>query len=98
MVTFYEALPRGPAPKPKIRGFTDWYHQKYMGENESAMRKDYLRRVLFSYDSYCSTAIVHVVGFLMAIGYAQNYYFHLSELRLEVAISWRTRLIRSRTP
>ena len=39
MVTFYEALPKGPAPKPKVRGPVDWYHQKYMADNESAMRK-----------------------------------------------------------
>jgi hypothetical protein len=23
------------------------------------------------------TALVHVIGFLIALGYAQNYYFHL---------------------
>lgn len=39
MVTFYEALPKGPAPKTKPRGPMDWYQQKYMGDNESAMRK-----------------------------------------------------------
>nr|POE51790.1 atp synthase subunit f, mitochondrial [Quercus suber] len=60
VVSFYEKLPRGPAPAPKASGLLSWYSLKYMtGRNASA------------------APIFHVVGGLLLIGYAQNYYFHL---------------------
>ncbi|KAK5117390.1 hypothetical protein LTR62_006008 [Meristemomyces frigidus] len=60
VVSFYEKLPRGPAPTPKARGPLEWYSLRYMsGRNPSVM------------------PIVHIVGAFIALGYAQNYYFHL---------------------
>ncbi|KAK5014928.1 ATP synthase f chain, mitochondrial precursor, partial [Cryomyces antarcticus] len=66
VVSFYEKLPRGPAPDPKPRGLLGRYQARYMGKNPSAMR-------MIPHDR----AIVHVIGGLMLIGYIQNYYFHL---------------------
>lgn len=31
---------------------------------------------------HCCVAIIHALGFLLVIGYAQNYYFHLRTLNL----------------
>ncbi|KAJ9627695.1 ATP synthase f chain, mitochondrial precursor [Taxawa tesnikishii (nom. ined.)] len=59
VVSFYEKLPRGPAPEVKPRGFLQRYQARYMGKNPSAM------------------PLVHIIGGLILIGYAQNYYFHL---------------------
>ncbi|PQE16310.1 hypothetical protein CJF32_00006199 [Rutstroemia sp. NJR-2017a WRK4] len=59
VVSFYEKLPRGPAPEIKAKGLLGRYQAKYFGKNDSA------------------TPIIHVLAFLVAIGYAQNYYFHL---------------------
>ncbi|KAF2859879.1 hypothetical protein K470DRAFT_271161 [Piedraia hortae CBS 480.64] len=60
VVSFYEKLPRGPAPQPKPRNLLHRYQLRYMtGRNASAM------------------PLVHVIGTLMVLGYAQNYYFHL---------------------
>ncbi|TKA62476.1 hypothetical protein B0A49_07012 [Cryomyces minteri] len=66
VVSFYEKLPRGPAPDPKPRGLLGRYQARYMGKNPSAMR-------MIPHDR----AIVHVIGGLMLLGYIQNYYFHL---------------------
>ncbi|KAM3067237.1 ATP synthase f chain, mitochondrial precursor [Clarireedia jacksonii] len=59
VVSFYEKLPRGPAPEIKPKGLMGRYQAKYFGKNASG------------------TPIIHVLAFLVAIGYAQNYYFHL---------------------
>ncbi|KAG9193123.1 hypothetical protein G6011_03158 [Alternaria panax] len=59
VVSFYEKLPRGPAPEPEAKGLLGRYQKKYMGKNPSGR------------------PLVHVIGFLIALGYAQNYYFHL---------------------
>lgn len=83
VVSFYEKLPRGPAPEPRARGPIQWYQLKYMsGKNPSAMR------TFASSTNRCGDwtrggkangepAIVHIIGGLMLLGYAQNYYFHL---------------------
>jgi F-type H+-transporting ATPase subunit f len=40
VVSFYEKLPRGPAPAPKARGLLERYSLRYMtGRNPSAMRE-----------------------------------------------------------
>ncbi|KAL5117931.1 hypothetical protein ACEQ8H_004250 [Pleosporales sp. CAS-2024a] len=59
VVSFYEKLPRGPAPEPEAQGLLGRYQKKYFGKNASAR------------------PLVHVIGALIAFGYAQNYYFHL---------------------
>ncbi|KAF2838821.1 mitochondrial F1F0 ATP synthase-like protein subunit F [Patellaria atrata CBS 101060] len=59
IVSFYEKLPRGPAPEPQAKGLLARYRKRYFGKNPSA------------------APIVHVIGGLILIGYAQNYYFHL---------------------
>ncbi|GAB7355972.1 hypothetical protein MBLNU459_g6604t1 [Dothideomycetes sp. NU459] len=59
VVSFYERLPRGPAPETKPKGFLQKYQARHFGKNPSAM------------------PLVHVIGGLILIGYAQNYYFHL---------------------
>jgi len=38
VVSFYESLPRGPAPEPKPRGLLAWYQAKYFGNKPSPMR------------------------------------------------------------
>jgi len=40
VVNFYEKLPRGVAPEPKVTGLLSWYQKKYFGKNPSAARKD----------------------------------------------------------
>ncbi|KAJ9644730.1 ATP synthase f chain, mitochondrial precursor [Coniosporium tulheliwenetii] len=37
VVSFYEKLPRGPAPEPKPKGLLQRYQARYMGKNASAM-------------------------------------------------------------
>ncbi|KAL1303504.1 hypothetical protein AAFC00_006880 [Neodothiora populina] len=59
VVSFYERLPRGPAPDVKPRGLLQRYQARYFGKNPSAM------------------PLVHIIGSLIFLGYAQNYYFHL---------------------
>ncbi|KAH0238771.1 hypothetical protein KCV06_g384, partial [Aureobasidium melanogenum] len=60
VVSFYERLPRGPAPEHKPSGLLQRYQHRYFnGKNPSAM------------------PLVHVVGTMILLGYAQNYYFHL---------------------
>ncbi|KAF1348078.1 mitochondrial F1-F0 ATP synthase subunit F of fungi-domain-containing protein, partial [Delphinella strobiligena] len=59
VVSFYERLPRGPAPDVKPKGLLQRYQARYFGKNPSAM------------------PLVHAIGSLILLGYAQNYYFHL---------------------
>lgn len=40
VVGFYQKLPRGPAPEPKVSGPLTWYQKRYFGKNTSAARKD----------------------------------------------------------
>jgi hypothetical protein len=39
VVSFYEKLPRGPAPEPEAKGLLGRYQKKYMGKNPSAKRE-----------------------------------------------------------
>ncbi|KAF1816824.1 hypothetical protein P152DRAFT_453446 [Eremomyces bilateralis CBS 781.70] len=63
VVSFYEKLPRGPAPElAKKNPFTSpmqWYSQKHFGKNSSGW------------------PLIHAIAALSLLGYAQNYYFHL---------------------
>jgi hypothetical protein len=38
VVSFYEKLPRGPAPEPEGKGLLGRYQKKYFGKNASARR------------------------------------------------------------
>lgn len=38
VVSFYEKLPRGPAPEIKAKGLMGRYQARYFGKNASAMR------------------------------------------------------------
>ena len=42
VVSFYEKLPRGPAPEPEAKGLLGRYQKKYMGKNPSG-RREYSR-------------------------------------------------------
>jgi F-type H+-transporting ATPase subunit f len=81
VVAFYEKLPRGPAPDPKPKGFLQWYQFRYMGKNPSAMRMSTFgnRGRPWMGELTGPTALVHLIGGVMLIGYIQNYYFHLRE-------------------
>ena len=39
VVSFYEKLPRGPAPEPQAKGLLGRYQKAYFGKNVSARRK-----------------------------------------------------------
>jgi len=82
VVSFYEKLPRGAAPEVKPSGLLGRYQARYFGKNQSAARRfphtrpsdaDMIGLMLMEPGS----AIVHVIGALMLLGYANNYYFHL---------------------
>ncbi|KAL9136025.1 MAG: hypothetical protein Q9175_002763 [Cornicularia normoerica] len=59
VVSFYEKLPRGPAPEVNATGLLGRYQARYFGKNPSA------------------APIAHFIGFLLVLGYGNNYYFHL---------------------
>ncbi|KAK7538139.1 mitochondrial F1-F0 ATP synthase subunit F of fungi-domain-containing protein [Phyllosticta citribraziliensis] len=59
VVSFYEKLPRGPAPAPQPKGLIERYQAKHFGKNPTAK------------------PLIHLIGGLLLLGYAQNYYFHL---------------------
>ncbi|KAI9836556.1 MAG: hypothetical protein M1819_001188 [Sarea resinae] len=59
VVSFYEKLPRGPAPEVKAKGLIGRYQARYFGKNPSA------------------APIAHVILAMLALGYANDYYFHL---------------------
>jgi len=61
VVSFYEKLPRGSAPEIKPKGLFERYQHRYFNKGKN--------------DS--ATPIIHIIAFMIAIGYAQNYYFHL---------------------
>ncbi|PBP19228.1 hypothetical protein BUE80_DR009863 [Diplocarpon rosae] len=70
VVSFYEKLPRGSAPEVKPTGLLGRYQAKYFGKNPSGTQSEYV----FDLEEI---AIIHAIVFLVGIGYAQNYYFHL---------------------
>ena len=82
VVSFYEALPRGPAPEVKPRGLLARYQDRYFGKNPSAARTLKPSGFVGIDDiDCCRLAIWHAIIALMVFGYAQNYYFHLRQLR-----------------
>lgn len=88
VVNFYEKLPQGPAPEVKATGILGRYQAKHFGKNSSAKRKYYgnlslgerTRIVILTTPGHL--AIIHALVFLVAVGYAQNYYFHLRKFPL----------------
>lgn len=88
VVNFYEKLPQGPAPEVKATGILGRYQAKHFGKNPSAKRKCYGDISLRGRVGYVmltmpgDTAIIHALVFLVAVGYAQNYYFHLRKFNL----------------
>lgn len=83
VVSFYEKLPRGPAPDVQAKGLLGRYQARYFGKNPSAARKflslegPYDSARMFLQLIRCPPALIHLIGFLLALGYANNYYFHL---------------------
>lgn len=45
VVSFYEKLPRGPAPAPQPKGLIERYQAKHFGKNPTAKRKNSLQEV-----------------------------------------------------
>ncbi|KAK4574830.1 ATP synthase f chain, mitochondrial precursor [Recurvomyces mirabilis] len=89
VVSFYEKLPRGPAPQAKARGPLEWYSLRYMtGRNPSVMRMSDPRCDGNGEqgDANAETALFHILGGFIILGYAQNYYFHLR--KFVVLIGW----------
>ena len=72
VVSFYKALPRGPAPKQ-----TGYKAKNIDGENPSGMPFLYLIGGLLLVDSFM-VANWHVLILSSAIGYSLDYAFHLS--------------------
>ncbi|KAK3485806.1 mitochondrial F1-F0 ATP synthase subunit F of fungi-domain-containing protein [Neurospora hispaniola] len=77
VVSFYEKLPRGPAPEIKPQGFWGKYQAKHFGKNPSAKRTSTTIYMLSRSEKKPGKAIVHAIVGLLIVGYAQNYYFHL---------------------
>ncbi|RMZ19769.1 hypothetical protein D0859_16235 [Hortaea werneckii] len=96
VVGFYEKLPRGPAPQPQAKGFLQWYQLKYMsGRNPSAARTyTHALRHLEREKGVESGSLrdpggfplgdplFHLIGGLLVMNYANQYYFHLRTYRL----------------
>ncbi|KAK0120643.1 hypothetical protein ONS96_010847 [Cadophora gregata f. sp. sojae] len=76
VVSFYEKLPRGAAPEIKPKGLVGRYQAKHFGKNPTGTRMFRPPRQS-EQDTDRISAIIHAIVFLVAIGYAQNYYFHL---------------------
>lgn len=82
VVSFYEKLPRGPAPEIKATGLLGRYQARYFGKNPSAARMSPTIRALnvpkMSFELTAPfTAIAHLIGALLLLGYCNDYYFHL---------------------
>lgn len=43
VVSFYEKLPRGPAPEPQAKGLLGRYQKAYFGKNASAKREYWIK-------------------------------------------------------
>lgn len=93
VVSFYEKLPRGAAPEVQAKGLLGRYQKRYFGKNASAMRMCPSTNIASLYQLKSDrmltkyTALVHVIGALIALGYAQNYYFHLRMFHLLATLS-----------
>ena len=78
VVSFYEKLPRGPAPAEQSSGLFSWYKNKYFKRgNESAARTYKIFWTMLELGTNFVVALAHLIAFFTLIGYAQNYYFHL---------------------
>lgn len=79
VVGFYEKLPRGPAPEVKAKGILGRYQAKHFGKNPTVKREFFeALQMRTGADKYLS-AIIHALILVMAVGYAQTYYFHLRQ-------------------
>ena len=83
VVSFYEKLPRGPAPEVKATGLLGRYQARYFGKKPSAARK-----FCYPFETYLwygdtdiktTIALAHIIIGLLTIGYCNDYYFHLRE-------------------
>ena len=96
VVSFYEKLPRGPAPEIKATGLLGRYQAKHFGKNPTAKRMS--NGPTFDYELFvCGDdiytdgfplAIIHAIGLLLAIGYPMTYYFHLRKLSVVPYYLW----------
>ena len=81
VVSFYEKLPRGAAPEIQPKGLLGRYQARYFGKKPSAARElSYVLGVTCTVKELAdilTVAIAHLIGFFLALGYANNYYFHL---------------------
>ena len=90
VVSFYEKLPRGPAPEVKATGLLGRYQARYFGKNPSAARKFFVTHLkhIQEYgdtDSKNTIALAHIIIGLLTIGYCNDYYFHL---RMLIDLYW----------
>ena len=79
VVSFYEKLPRGPAPAPKPSGLLERYQARYFGKNPSGARLSLLNFLALN-DALLILillAIVHVIASMLLLGYGMDYYYHL---------------------
>lgn len=53
VVSFYEKLPRGPAPATQAKGLMGRYQAKYFGKNPSAARTYTWNIVGYKYEGLC---------------------------------------------
>lgn len=95
VVNFYEKLPRGSAPQVKATGILGRYQAKHFGKNPTAKRMFFSHRytmvVMASYGAAVTDralAIIHAIGLLLVVGYAQNYYFHLRKSLSDQPALW----------
>ena len=80
VVSFYEKLPRGVAPESKAKGILGRYQAKHFGKKTSVQRTILPFFEIYSFLTFSNantTALIHIIVFLVGVGYAQNYYFHL---------------------
>lgn len=84
VVSFYERLPRGPAPEEKPHGLMQRYAARYLGKRVSAARESCTPFNSIDLDDIDMIALAHVIGGLLVLSYAQDYYFHLSKSLAEI--------------
>lgn len=86
VVSFYEKLPRGPAPEIKPTGLFGRYQAKHFGKNPTGKRTCQVLtllpsisagEVIFSLLTSDDIAIVHAIALILVVGYPMTYYFHL---------------------
>ncbi len=82
VVSFYEKLPRGPAPEIKPTGLLGRYQARYFGKNPSAARMFSIIRAIILPEilsplTALAIAIAHLIGALLLFGYCNDYFRHL---------------------